>query len=657
MPDTAAPHVPAGPVSRSVLTEPPDDSAAVYLSPDSARSAETLQAAVDQLWQRSGMGLVFVPEGTYRFDRTVRLPRGIRLIGHGARRPVFAAAAGNDDWTGPLIHFVNHHDPASREPEDANFITFWSAINNVDFESDRPGPVVRFNVAQHSYIRNSVFRLGPEATGIRQAGNEIENCRFHGGRVAIESRRTSACWPFLMLDCGFSGQSEAAVKTCRAGVTAVRCRFDDMPTAFRLADGGDIDQISASDCRFRRVTGAVYLGGDRSHAANSVNLTGCHFEDAPILLAFAEGEATPNPSVGPAGLTVTHGICIDDATRRLAPLGTRSDLESPPRLLTRIRRNDMPPPPEPDYPDLPDTGHWFNVREEGAQGDGLADDTGALQAAIEKYDAVYLPCGRYRITDTIRLRPETKLIGLHPRLTHFFLPPGTPGYDRPERPKALVAAPEGGYSLITGIGFVVEDNPGAVALHWRAGPRSCVDDVCFLDAFLDFDPPVSRSRRSHLNLWIDGGAGVFKNIWAGDQGAPAGVLITGSEGPGVMYGTSIEHHSSFELRIERSSGWRFHAFQTEEQKRSADATAVEIANSENLTFDNAFLYRGLAVGRSHPQAILADRARDVRIRGLHVFSWGPYPFGNSIFDCETDVYLRCRAAAQVTVRPSQDASG
>lgn len=52
-----------------------------------------------------------------------------------------------------------------------------------------------------------------------------------------------------------------------------------------------------------------------------------------------------------------------------------------------------------------------DVRSFGAIGDGVADDTKALQAALDASEVVFLPHGTYRITDTLRPRSGTHLYG------------------------------------------------------------------------------------------------------------------------------------------------------------------------------------------------------------------------------------------------------
>ena len=55
----------------------------------------------------------------------------------------------------------------------------------------------------------------------------------------------------------------------------------------------------------------------------------------------------------------------------------------------------------------------FNVKAYGAVGDGIADDTAAIQAAINAADKdhVFFPNGIYRVTDTLQLGGYTKLVG------------------------------------------------------------------------------------------------------------------------------------------------------------------------------------------------------------------------------------------------------
>jgi len=68
-------------------------------------------------------------------------------------------------------------------------------------------------------------------------------------------------------------------------------------------------------------------------------------------------------------------------------------------------------------------GNIINVMAHGAVGDGVTDDTAAIQAAINEASTtsgteVFLPAGSYKITSSLSLRPNVILRGAGPRLQH-----------------------------------------------------------------------------------------------------------------------------------------------------------------------------------------------------------------------------------------------
>src|ERR1035437_3661142 len=78
------------------------------------------------------------------------------------------------------------------------------------------------------------------------------------------------------------------------------------------------------------------------------------------------------------------------------------------------------------------------------KGDGVADDSDAIQQAINKVQetpgagVVMVPEGRYRITKTVYVWPSIRVIGYGANRPVFVLGDNTPGYQDPQAEKYMV---------------------------------------------------------------------------------------------------------------------------------------------------------------------------------------------------------------------------
>src|SRR3974390_1456600 len=197
-----------------------EDPKAVYLTPDQfpvhadgkADDSAAVQAAIDKVQETTGEGILFVPEGRYRLTQTIYIWPGVRVIGYGATRPVFVLAdntPGFQQGVGDMFFFAGFRPggrgarafpagfrlppspPGTVPPKqiaDANPGTFYSAMSNVDFEigaGNPAGVAIRCHYAQHGYVAHIDFHLGSALAGLHDAGNEVEDLHFHGGRYGI----------------------------------------------------------------------------------------------------------------------------------------------------------------------------------------------------------------------------------------------------------------------------------------------------------------------------------------------------------------------------------------------------------------------------------------------------------------------------------------
>jgi sugar lactone lactonase YvrE len=362
--------------------------------------------------------------------------------------------------------------------------------------------------------------------------------------------------------------------------------------------------------------------------------------------------------------TFSHGLNYEDVGSVPA---IRDEYEAAPLSA-------LPTAVKSDILDLPPIDTWVNVRSLGAIGDGVTDDTLAFQKAIAQNHAIYLPSGQYRVTDTITLRPDTVLIGLHPSVTRILLTDSTPAFQGVGSPKPLLETPKDGTNIVTGIGLYTNGiNPRAVAAKWMAGKDSMMNDVRFLGGHgtIDLNATAAESNKiwreiynnthsadSNLNrrwdgqypsLWITGG-GTFLDIWTPSTFAQAGLYISNTSTEGRIYQLSSEHHVRNEVVLDHASNWQIYALQTEEERGEGGfALPLDIRNSSNITFANLHMYRVVSSYQPFPHAIAVTNSSNIRFRNVHCYSDSKVSFDNTVYDQTHNMEIRQREFAWLTM--------
>jgi hypothetical protein len=643
--------------AASVFTTRPDDPGAVYLTAakgdGQADDSAAIQGAIDEATKEGKANIVFVPAGRYRVTRTIYVWRGVRVIGYGPARPVFVLAdntPGYQKGIGLMVMF-SHGRPgqmlppgATRVPfpppgqvppnegiPDASPSTFYPAMSNIDFEIGAGNPAavaIRFHVAQHGYLSHMDFHIGSGLAALTEIGNEAEDLKFYGGRYGIITDNTSPFWQFTLLDSVFEGQREAAIREHMAGLTLVRTTFRKVPVAIDI-DPEYSDQLWVKDSRFEDIGKAVVVISNEKNATTQVGFENAVCSNVPTFARFRESGKTV------AGVSKTYQVRNFNYGLFVKAMGAMGALDT---RFDAIPLNAMPAPLPPAILPLPASDSWINVHTLGVTGDGQTDDTAAIQKAIDAHRVLYFPSGFYIVRDTIKLKPDTVIIALHPGTTQFDLPDNTPGFDGVGPPKALLEAPQGGTNIVSALGLYTGGiNPRATAILWMAGQQSMLNDIQFhggAGAFLPanvrskYYPPSGRPgafaagrwSAQYPSLWVTrGGGGTFANIWTPNQYAQCGMYVSDTTTPGHVYELSAEHHLFNEIKLERVENWDFNAPQTEEESAtSPEAVSLEIAYSKNITIANYHAYR---VTRSHapfPAAVRIYHSSDIRFRNVHV---------------------------------------
>lgn len=668
-----------------------NDPSAVYLTPDQfsvhadgvGDDTNAIQRAIDKVADTTQQGIVFIPEGKYRISRTIYVWPGVRVIGYGAHRPELILGAntpGFQHGMGYMVFFTGDRPrgngesgntpfpgtvPPSNNVVDANPGTFYSAMSNIDFEIGNGNPAavgIRFHIAQHCFLTHMDFHVGSGLAALHDIGNEAEDLHFYGGQYGIITRKPSPGWQFTLLDSTFEGQSKAAIKEHEAGLTLIRDRFENVPKAISI-DPGYAEELWIKDSRFENISGPAVTISNESNPRTEINLENVICHRVPKFAFFRESAKS---IAGPGELyrveAFSHGLMV-------AETGETAKIQT---TFQTVALAQLPPNGPPAIRFLPTNESWVNIRTLGVKGDGVTDDTAAIQKAIDAHRILYVPSGRYIVSDTIKLKPDTILIGLHPSTTQFDLPDSTPNFQGPGTPKPLLEAPQGGTNIVTGIGLYTGGiNSRAVGAMWMAGADSLMDDVRFLGGHGTNRPDGTRMnpynnthtadpdihRRwdgQYPSLWItNGGGGTFADIWTPDTFAQAGLYISNTTTPGHVYELSSEHHVRNEVVLRNVSNWEIYALQTEEEHgESPFALPLEIDHSSNVTIANYHSYRVVGSYQPFPYAIRVSDSQNIRFRNLHVDSDSKVSFDDSIFDQTHKADIRYRELASLTISGS-----
>ena len=669
-----------------------DDPTAVYLTPENfpvrgdgtTDDTEALQSAINKVQETTGEGIVFVPSGRYRLTTTVYVWGGIRVIGYGPTRPVLVLGEKTPGYTDKtqekyMVFFSGNRpgtrlagapaaapntNPAGRPtaPRDANPGTFYSAMSNVDIEigDGNPGAVgVRGRYAQHSFLAHMNFHIGSGLSGVHDTGNVMEDVHFYGGDYGIWTQTPSPSWQFTAVDATFEGQRVTAIRERAAGLTLIRPRFLNVPSAVTI-DRGSHDELWIKNGRMENVTGPAVVISNEKNSQTQINMENVICDGVPVFAKYDEsGSQVTGPGKRYEVKTFSYGLSYANMS---ASPETRQVFDTSP--LTSL-----PTPFASDLPDLPARDTWVNIRSLGAKGDGITDDTEVFRKAIADHRSIYIPSGYYVVTDTLTLRLDTVLIGLHPNRTQIIIPDRTPVFQGVGGPKPLIEAPKGGTNILFGIGLYTNGiNPRAVAVKWKAGATSMMNDVRFLGGHGTSKPDGTRenpynnahtadpdlNRRwdsQYPSLWVtDGGGGTFFDIWTPSSFAQAGMLVSNTSTEGRIYEMSSEHHVRHEAQLRNVSNWQIYALQAEEERGEGGfALPLEIVNSSNITVANLFIYRVISMFQPFRNAIEIADSKNIKFRNIHIYSNSKVSFDTTVYDRTHNSEIRQREFAWLDI--------
>ena len=393
----------------------------------------------------------------------------------------------------PVVYFWARTEWPALDPDKSESnINFNQKIVSLDVDLGRgnSGAVgIDHRGAEGSTIEDVAVKATGAYAGFRNApgsGGAMHGIRVEGGRYGLYLPGSQPS-P-LVSDLTLSGQTEASIfYSGRGPLTIVGATIDGAPIGGRMpqsySDGAislvdsvvsvDPEKPAVETPRSLVLENVWFRGaGVVAKAADNPPLSGNRQGWTHVVRYIAAGEVRYPPVVG--GGEHRDTIWIDrkpqsDPVVRVEPGG-----DGPPSdLLTRHRF-----PGQPDWrgPQVADVRRapW------NAHGDGVHDDTEAIQAAIDAGGVVFLPKGVYRVSRPLELRDGTRLFGVTNLLSVITPLGGAAAFNDVNHPRPLIETVDdpAAQTALEMLKLELPDvNPCVYALHWQAGRNSLVRNI------------------------------------------------------------------------------------------------------------------------------------------------------------------------------------
>jgi hypothetical protein len=382
---------------------------------------------------------------------------------------------------------------------------------------------------------------------------------------------------------------------------------------------------------------AAFVAGDWHNSHSAVNFTNILCSDVPHFYSGDDKISAPSKHYVVENFSLGLEIGPDGREAGIHLRHHERKLSNPPAAIAS------------DIPQLPPMETWVNVRTLGVKGEQSADDTDALQAAIDQHQALFFPSGTYRVSRPLVLKQNTVLIGLNPGNTGINLMANASAFAGEGDPVGVITAPPGGSNIIVSMSFGAgARNPRSACVLWLAGTNSLLDDVSFGGGG-GFGGNSNDSLAGNL-IVRNGGGGIFRGCWPHDTGGKVGLLVENTSTPGKIYQISVEHHMRIETQFHNVRNWQIYALQTEEENPAgAQANSTEIKDCQDLLFANTYMYR---VSRNvHPKthAAIVSNSDGIDFQNVKVFSQTRMAFDNAVYVESSDVLVRPQFFTKFTV--------
>ncbi|KAH7312211.1 pectate lyase superfamily protein-domain-containing protein [Stachybotrys elegans] len=553
--------------------------------------------------------VVYFPGGTYLVSAPLIQYYYTQFVGNPNDLPILKAAAA---FEGIGVISSNTYIPGGDGAEwyvpQSNF---YRQVRNFiidltdcpDSTPDGFAPTgIHWQVAQATSLQNILFRMrkgaGTTHVGIfmeNGSGGFLGDLSFEGGAIGMwcgsqqftaRNLRFRECTQAIQMiwDWGWTWHG-LDILLCQIGINVTAL------TSPEALHNQGVASIAVLDSVFTNVPIGILTSGSTNTMLENVQL-----RNVPIAIGYSGG-----PTVLPGGDVLIGNYGNGDSYVQNGDDLSMSFLNGPFQHTATSAAS----------PSLRGSGGWFarskpqyesfspgnfiDVRSRGAVGNGLADDTDAINSVLASAGSrvVYFPHGIYRVTDTIRVPPGTRMVGeVWSEIMGF-----GPRFHDISEPRVMVQVGEQGSSgsmEISDMLFTVSGpTAGAILMEWNIA-QSSQGNAAMWDAHFRVGGAVGSSLQFSECPWSESAVntdciaattllhvtasanGYFENVWIWtadhDLDLPAQsqvsvytarCFLVESQGPVWLWGTGAEHSTLYQYRFYKARNIFAAVLQTE----------------------------------------------------------------------------------------------
>ncbi|KAF2261634.1 beta-1,3-exoglucanase [Lojkania enalia] len=370
--------------------------------------------------------IVYFPEGTYLISASIIDYYYTQIIGNPNCLPTLLASSNFSSTGGLGLIDGSPYQPTGRTGFGPTN-TFFRQIRNLILDmTNIPANVsatgIHWPTAQTTTLQNLVFKMSAESGTQHQgvfieegSGGFMADLTFYGGNYGFNVGNQQ----FTTRNLAFHNCVTAINQLWDWGWTYKSISINNCQVGFNVSAGGplavNVGSITLFDSEIKNTPlGIVTSRTDDSEpaAAGALYLENVSLDNVQTAVAG------PNGIVYLAGSTSPSIISAWADGHRYMPNGpveARGPIAPTKRPATLLDANGKYlERSKPQYETLP-LDQFLSARDLGAKGDGVTDDTAALNAAIlqavKANKILFVDAGFYKVTNTIYIPPGSKIVG------------------------------------------------------------------------------------------------------------------------------------------------------------------------------------------------------------------------------------------------------